>query len=512
MAILGFSRSSPMSTADPPGSAPSPMRGSVSCEDAQGSEQQTNRISEDMDPNLGLKEVVEMKEIEEGSEEKSSDLEKGKEGSIQKLEDLGERRSKGDWIGAVQGQKFLKKYEVEITMKDGIGSVMVPEEITKGVPPLWEDFLIGKFLEDAPHIAKVHAIVNKIWNLNDRLQKIEVFEVNTTTMKFRIPNQVDRKRILRRGMWNLAGIPVILTKWSPVIEKEKPPVQSIPMWVHVKNVPIKMFSWQGLSFLTSPIGSPSRLHPETAQCLNLDVAKVFVKVDLTKDLPKKMNFNIQGEEVLVEYNYPWLPKKCEKCDKWGHSIKACIMDKEMQQEKQEEGEKKDKDINQDEDKKEEEKKEEGEIVLEKNLEDVFNEEGEAVAGNTDGEVLEMGEKTSPRRVLQEEEMVKEVEWIDVSPGKSSRSANLSQRKLEFGQVSLLSKSRFAVLIPEEDKGSMETENEDKEEDEAHEENVIPRRVLPRESKINHRYLKDKAGQKAQEVDPGILNKKKNRRQ
>lgn len=43
-----------------------------------------------------------------------------------------------------------------------------------------------------------------------------------------------------------------------------------------------------------------RLHQETAKCLNIDVAKIFVKVDLSKDLPKKMKFNIQGEEVMVE--------------------------------------------------------------------------------------------------------------------------------------------------------------------------------------------------------------------
>lgn len=117
-------------------------------------------------------------------------------------------------------------------------------------------------------------------------------------------------------MWNLAGVPVVVTKWSPVIEKKKPPTQSIPMWVHVKNVPLKLFSWQGLSFVTSPVGVPERLHPETAQCLNLDVAKIFVKVGLIKDLPKKMNFKVHGEDVLVEYIYPLLPTKCEKCDKW----------------------------------------------------------------------------------------------------------------------------------------------------------------------------------------------------
>lgn len=71
------------------------------------------------------------------------------------------------------------------------------------------------------------------------------------------------------------------------------------------------------------MGVPTRLHPETAQCLNLEVANFFVKVDLTKDLPRKMTFNVQGEDVLVEYSYPWFPNKCVKCDTWGHSVKTC---------------------------------------------------------------------------------------------------------------------------------------------------------------------------------------------
>lgn len=123
-------------------------------------------------------------------------------------------------------------------------------------------------------------------------------------MKFSVMNQADGNMILRRGMWNLEGILVVMTNSSSVAEKEKPPAKSIPMWVHMTNVPLNRFSWQGISFVASPVGSPVRLHLETTQCLNLGVAKIFVKADLTKDLPKKMNFNIQGQDILVKYTYP----------------------------------------------------------------------------------------------------------------------------------------------------------------------------------------------------------------
>ncbi|KAF8044973.1 hypothetical protein N665_5902s0001 [Sinapis alba] len=194
------------------------------------------------------------------------------------------------WVKvAQQTQKSLTKYDIKVTMEDGIGSVEIPDEVFEDPAPLWEDFLIGKFLEKAPHIGKIHSIVNKIWTSSDKSQMIEVYEINSTTMKFRIMNSVMRARILRRCMWNLAEVPVIMTEWKPFVE-EKEPQQVVPLWVHLRNVPMNMFSWKGLSFTTSPVGIPLKLHPDTALCKDFKVAKVFVKADLTKELPRSMNF------------------------------------------------------------------------------------------------------------------------------------------------------------------------------------------------------------------------------
>ncbi|KAL0801073.1 hypothetical protein Bca101_056249 [Brassica carinata] len=448
--------------------------------------------------------------------------------------------SKGSWVGAVQGNRCLKKYDVEISMKDGVGSILVPEEITKDVEPLWEDFLIGKFLDDAPHIAKIHAIVNKIWALNDKKQMIDVFEVNPTSMKFRVPNQADRNRILRRGMWNLAGIPVVVTKWSPVIEKEKAPVQSIPMWVHLKNVPLNMFSWKGLSFISSPIGTPVRLHPETTQCLDLEVAKIFVRVDLSKDLPKKMNFNIQGQEVLVEYSYPWLPSKCSKCEKWGHSLKTCPRNKNLQREVQKEMEvvvqgdentsiATDKALDQD------------QCCVEKQHEELIVTTEETVSilsSTTEPEKVQTSEHNQSESehstlvealvdtelpvhsVQGEDETNKNKEWLDVSPGKSCRTP-LTNKELKHGQVAILTNSRFSVLSSEEEGEIIEDGKEEigtlmlnvsppALEGTKEKEVVIPRQSLPRDSKLKHKVLGDKSYQKAQDAGHSDLHKKKSR--
>lgn len=51
-------------------------------------------------------------------------------------------------------------------------------------------------------MARVHAIMNKIWNQGDKNMQIDVHAVDDTTMKFKVLNPLMRARILKRGTWN----------------------------------------------------------------------------------------------------------------------------------------------------------------------------------------------------------------------------------------------------------------------------------------------------------------------
>lgn len=127
------------------------------------------------------------------------------------------------WSSVVQQKLQLSKHVLNVSVSaDGSPMVDVPDEILQGATPLWEDFLIGKFLDKAPHIAKVHVIVNKICNFGNKMVKVDAFVVNDNTMKFRIRDSSARTHGLRRGMWNIADIPMVVLKWSPIVEETKP--------------------------------------------------------------------------------------------------------------------------------------------------------------------------------------------------------------------------------------------------------------------------------------------------
>lgn len=227
------------------------------------------------------------------------------------------------WVKVAQEKKVLRKYDVEILNKDGVHTVEIPDEVLENPTPLWEDFVVGKFLDLAPHVAKVHMVLNRIWKYGDPSTRVEVYKVNSTTMRFKVSSLKAREKILRRGMWNIAGVPMVVQKWSPKSEEEKQEEEAVPMWVHLEKVPLHMYSWEGISFFTSTVGFPVKLHPETIACTNFDVAKVFVKVDVTKALPKEITFFKDGNQFTVRYYYPGLPVRCKNCDKWGHGEAAC---------------------------------------------------------------------------------------------------------------------------------------------------------------------------------------------
>ena len=261
----------------------------------------------------------------EGQEVRAEEFVQSEDGSRKDLERKARVAPKvASWVNVAKEKKVMKKYDLDIMNLGGKFVVEIPDEVVKNAKHLWDDFLIGRFLDIAPHIARVHSIVNKIWSQGG---KIEVYEVDATTMKFRVSDSNMRARILRRGMWNIRNIPLVVTKWIPKELEEKPEVKSISLWVHLKNVPMHMFSWEGLSFITSAVGFPVRLHPEMASCSNFKVAKVFVNADLSKDFPKEINFTKEGKSFLVEFGYPRFPLRCHTCEKWGHIEKVCVLNK-----------------------------------------------------------------------------------------------------------------------------------------------------------------------------------------
>ncbi|RID62876.1 hypothetical protein BRARA_E01918 [Brassica rapa] len=103
-----------------------------------------------------------------------------------------------------------------------------------------------------------------------------------------------------------------------------PELVEAPVWLELRGVPPHFFNQESLEHVAGLVGDPLYLHPATANMTNLDVAKVFTVVNLTKPLPEAVNARFQsGEIVRVGVSCPWLPPNCSFCKETGHTIKRC---------------------------------------------------------------------------------------------------------------------------------------------------------------------------------------------
>ena len=381
---------------------------------------------------------------------------------------------KKSFVKAVQQKHVLMRHDVKVEDVDGTQTVEIPDDLLVNTVP-GEDFLEGTFLDPAPHVAKIHILVNKIWPLGNKNVKIDVYAVNERTVKFRICDQQTRIRVLRRGVWNIASIPMILSKWVPLTEKEneETEVKIVPMWVTMKNVPYSMYSWKGLGFIASSIGKPVRLHPETELCSNFEEAKVFVNANMTKPLPSGYRFcSKSGINADVKFTYPWTPIKCSLCTKWGHKDKECSK-KVMNETEEETEEGKESDTHL------QNMGEEGEPQGEKTVEILRRpkvvEEVETVSEAVTGREVE---KQIEKSVEDEEptvgksgscelqgglrdqansevevSMETEKDWSSVSPGKVGRSVE------KHDAQTVISPSRFQLLVEADDDDEQSTTQE-----------------------------------------------------
>lgn len=90
--------------------------------------------------------------------------------------------------------------------------------------------------------------------------------MNSNIIKFRVRDKSVRDRIIRRRMWNIADIPMVVSRWTPIKEDAQPEFKAVSMWIKIQNIPPKMFTQKGIRFLASLVGEPKKLHYETELC------------------------------------------------------------------------------------------------------------------------------------------------------------------------------------------------------------------------------------------------------
>ncbi|KAF5198340.1 Zinc knuckle (CCHC-type) family protein, partial [Thalictrum thalictroides] len=110
--------------------------------------------------------------------------------------------------------------------------------------------------------------------------------------------------------------------WSEKIEEHRNGIKTLPIWIKLMNVPKALWTREGLSFVASLVGEPICMDEQTTSKTRLSFARICVEVPVNQDY-KKVVCSMKGKSVEVDVEYPWIPKSCTKCNRFGHSSLWC---------------------------------------------------------------------------------------------------------------------------------------------------------------------------------------------
>ncbi|CAF2313262.1 BnaA10g03650D [Brassica napus] len=204
----------------------------------------------------------------------------------------------------------------------GVPFVLIPDENIEAAKLEFKDFIYARFHGDYPSMGKIIGVVNAVWAKTG--PRIYVHNIGQGMFLLRVTNPKAREVLLSRTCWNIGGLPMFVAPWSPDYSPDEPPLTTAIVPVEMRNVPYLLFNQESLSRIATAIGKPDSLAPETERKENFEVAKLYVKVDLTAPLPQKIVSGFSnGREVQIDVLYPWLPVHYDVCKRFGHKTDKC---------------------------------------------------------------------------------------------------------------------------------------------------------------------------------------------
>ncbi|KAH0864515.1 hypothetical protein HID58_081726 [Brassica napus] len=243
-------------------------------------------------------------------------------GALQKAATLGEYSGTKSYASLVKDSATLEELGTPSEHVSGVPFVLIPDENIESAKEEFRDYIFARFHGDWPSMGRIIGVVNAVWAKTG--PRIFVHMVGAGEYLLKVTSAKTREHLLSRTCWNIAGFPMFVAPWSHDFTPEEAPITSAVVPVELRGVPYLLFNKESLSRLATAVGKPVSLAPETERKENFQVAKLFVRVDLTRELPSKMISGFSnGKENEITISYPWLPLKCNACGKYGHLNTKC---------------------------------------------------------------------------------------------------------------------------------------------------------------------------------------------
>ncbi|CAL5443148.1 unnamed protein product [Camellia sinensis] len=201
---------------------------------------------------------------------------------------------------------------------DGIYNV--PIKISKKGFFHWENALVGYFIDKRFSFHYVKTWAEKFWrNLLE-----DVVSIDNGFFIFKVKSEEAMDTILENGPYYVGARLIVIKKLQPLLKLTKCEFSSVPLWVKFYNVPLELWSEEGLGYIASILGTPLYLDEPTFKRSRLTFARICIEVPANKEIPKSFKINLgYGDLYEIQVEVPWKPQRRDGCKTFGHTTNLC---------------------------------------------------------------------------------------------------------------------------------------------------------------------------------------------
>ena len=192
--------------------------------------------------------------------------------------------------------------------------VEITPEVAAEQNPFWTECIVGHYIGKKIPFKLTEEAFKKAWG--EHIIDVKLHE--NGFYFFRVPNKEFRRKIIEKGPVSIFSSTMLLQQWHPKLKLKKGAMDSIPVWVRLRDLPFSLWSSAGISRIASAVGKPLYVDTQTEHMTRISYARVCIEIKAATPRLEMVKVQWDGEVHLVHIEYEWKPSVCLSCGLFGH--------------------------------------------------------------------------------------------------------------------------------------------------------------------------------------------------
>ncbi|KAH1253297.1 hypothetical protein GmHk_04G010000 [Glycine max] len=196
--------------------------------------------------------------------------------------------------------------------------VLLEETVLQPLEEAWGHSLIGYMIGRFPGKKALLDCCQK-WGV-----KFSFSAHESGWLVFKFEAEDDLNQVFSAGPYFIFQRPLLLKVMPAFFDFGNEELSKIPIWVKLRNLPLKLWNPQALGKILSKIGSPIRSDHLTASKRSISFARALVEIDASLEFIDEVRFRLPTRKTFVQkIEYENRPFFCTHYKMIGHRLTNC---------------------------------------------------------------------------------------------------------------------------------------------------------------------------------------------